>query len=137
MKRNESYVFDTNVIISALLFGQSKPGQAFFAALDRGQILISAPVFHELSTVLSRDKFVPYLLREERELFLAVLLRKAVLIEIHERVKSCRDPKDDMLLELAVNGKATCIISGDEDLLELNPFRGMSIITPDEFLASL
>jgi len=137
MKRNESYVFDTNVIISALLFGQSKPGQAFFAALDRGQILISAPVFHELSTVLSRDKFVPYLLREERELFLAVLLRKAVLIEIHERVKACRDPKDDMLLELAVNGKATCIISGDEDLLELNPFRGMSIITPDEFLASL
>src|SRR3990172_4419390 len=133
MKRNERYVFDTNVIISALLFGQSKPGQAFFAALDRGQILLSVPVFHELSAVLSREKFASYLLREERERFLAVFLRKAVLVEIHERVKVCRDPKDDMLLELAINGKATCIISGDEDLLELNPFRGMPILTPDQF----
>lgn len=80
----------------SLLFGQSKPGQAFFAALDRGQILLSVPVFHELSAVLSREKFASYLLREERERFLTVFLRKAVLVEIHERVKVCRDPKDDM-----------------------------------------
>jgi putative PIN family toxin of toxin-antitoxin system len=88
-----------------------------------------------LNGVLSRPKFDRYLLREERERFLAALVLEAVFVEITENVKACRDPKDDMFLELAVNGSATCIISGDTDLLELNPFRGIPIIKPDEFIS--
>ncbi len=53
-----------------------------------------------------------------------------------EVVRACRDPKDDMYLELAVSDEATCIVSGDQDLLQLNPFQGIPIITPDEFLTS-
>ncbi len=67
MKRSRRYVFDTNVLISALLFERSKPGRAFYAALDRGEILLSLPVVKELNEVLSREKFDRYLLREERE----------------------------------------------------------------------
>jgi putative PIN family toxin of toxin-antitoxin system len=137
MKSSERYVFDTNVIISALLFEQSKPAQAFHAALDRGEILLSLPILKELNEVLSREKFNRYLLLEEREHFILALLRESTLIDITERIRACRDPKDDKFLELAINAEASCIISGDKDLLELNPFRNIPIMKPDEFLYSL
>ncbi len=53
-----------------------------------------------------------------------------------ERVTACRDPTDDKFLELAVNGRADLIISGDADLLVLNPFRGIAIMTPAAFVQS-
>jgi putative PIN family toxin of toxin-antitoxin system len=86
--------------------------------------------------VLGREKFNRYVLQEEREHCLGALLREAIVVDTMEVVRACRDPKDDMYLELAVSGKATCIVSGDQDLLLLNPFRGIPIITPDEFLTS-
>ncbi len=46
----------------------------------------------------------------------------------------CRDSDDDKFLELAVSQKVTCIVSGDQDLLVLNPFQGIPILTADEFL---
>ena len=49
-------------------------------------------------------------------------------------VGECRDPSDNKLLELAVSGAAVCIVSGDQDLLVLHPFRGISIVTPRGFL---
>ena len=137
MNDKARYVFDTSVIISALLFEQSKPAQAFYAALDRGDILLSQPVLKELNEVLAREKLKPYLLFEERVQFIVALVSEAIFIDITENMRVCRDPKDDKFLELAVNGGATCIISGDEDLLVLNPFRNIPIIKPDEFLTSL
>jgi hypothetical protein len=62
------YVFGTNVLVSALLFAQSRPRQAFDAALAHGQILTSLELLSELDAVLSRPKFNRYLLREERAL---------------------------------------------------------------------
>jgi len=137
MKNRERYVFDTNVIISALLFEQSKPAQAFHAALEHGEILLSLPILKELSEVLSREKFNRYLLTEERERFIIALLRQSTLVDITESIRACRDPKDDKFLELAINGEAMCIISGDEDLLVLKSFRNIPIMKPDEFLSSL
>ncbi|BAY06468.1 putative toxin-antitoxin system toxin component, PIN family [Anabaena cylindrica FACHB-243] len=55
-------------------------------------------------------------------------------IEIVQRIKECRDPKDDKFLEVAINGNATHITTGDKDLLELHPFRGVDIITATQFL---
>ena len=127
-------VFDANVAISALLFEHSKPGMAFRLALEQHVILISLPVLTELIEVLSRKKFERYILPQERDRFIEALVREAQLVEITEEIHVCRDPKDDKCLELAVNGAATCLVSGDEDLLVLHPFRGISILTPDEFL---
>ncbi len=127
-------VFDANVAISALLFERSKPSQAFHLALEQHVILISLPVLTELIEVLGRKKFERYVVPQERDRFIEALVREAQLVEITEEIRLCRDPKDDKYLELAVNGKATCLISGDEDLLALHPFRGISIITPDAFL---
>lgn len=75
--------------------------------------------------------------REEREKFLGVLLREAEYVEILERIQACRDVKDDALLEIAVNGRADFLVTGDQDLCVLNPFRGIQIQTPAEFLAAL
>ena len=52
-------------------------------------------------------------------------------------VQACRDPKDDRILELAVNGNATTVVTGDDDLLVLNPFRGIPIVTPAVLLQNL
>lgn len=130
-------VFDTNVIVSAALLAGSVPRRAFDKALDEGRILISVPVLLELAEVLSRKKLNKYLLEEERMRFLVALLKEAELVEITEVVTDCRDAKDNKFLELAVSGEADCIVSGDDDLLVLNPFRGIPILTPREFLSDL
>jgi uncharacterized protein len=134
-KNDLRLVFDTNVIVSAALLAGSVPRQAFDKALDEGRILISVPVLLELAEVLGHKKLNKYLLEEERMRFLVELLKGSELVEITEVVTDCRDVKDNKFLESAVSGKADCIVSGDEDLLVLNPFRGIPILTPREFLS--
>ena len=55
-------------------------------------------------------------------------------VPIVNRIASCRDPTDDKFPELAVNGRADLIVSGDADLLVLNPLRGIEILAPAGFL---
>ena len=86
--------------------------------------------------VLRRKGFDKYVLEEERIEFVTALVRDAILVEITETVRECRDPKDDKFLELAVCGRAACIVSGDNDLLSLHPFRRIPVVTPREFLDS-
>lgn len=133
MSNRVRYVFDTNVIISALLFENSKPAQAFL----NGEVLLSLDLLEELNEVLGRKKFNKYVTNEEREEFLEALIERAVLIEIVENVQECRDPKDDKVLELALNGEAQYIITGDRDLLILNPFRNVRVITVEDFLKTI
>lgn len=137
MRSNPRCVFDTNVLVSALLFDTGNPAQAFFAALRTGKVLLSADVISEVSEVLGRKKFRRYVTEEDRERFLRSLLQEAELVEIEEKIQACRDPKDDRFLELAVNGSANYIVTGDDDLLTLNPFRDVEIITPNDFLKAL
>jgi uncharacterized protein len=135
VRSNPRCVFDTNVLVNAVLFDHSTAAQAFFAALHAGEIIVSADVVAELNGVLGREMFRRYVTEEER--FLRSLLREAGLIEIEQKIRACRDPKDDKFLELAVNGDADCIVSGDEVLLSLDPFRGIPILTPEKFLDAL
>jgi putative PIN family toxin of toxin-antitoxin system len=88
----------------------------------------------ELQEVLGRKRFDKYITEEERMLFLEVLALETLPVEIIETVTACRDQKDNRFLEVAVNGDADCIVSGDGDLLVLNPFRGIPIVIPQEFL---
>jgi len=62
------------------------------------------------------------------------MLARAELVTIKKRIIACRDPKDDKFLELAVNGHADLIVSGDADLLAFNPFREIPIVTPATFV---
>jgi putative PIN family toxin of toxin-antitoxin system len=128
------FVFDTNAIISAALLKWSVSRQAFDKALDEGELLVSAETIDELNQVLGRVDFAKYVTEDERLEFLAVLLREAMFVKVTAHVGECRDPSDNKFLELAVSGAADCIVSGDQDLLVLHPFRGISIVTPRGFL---
>ncbi|WP_414515416.1 putative toxin-antitoxin system toxin component, PIN family [Nostoc sp. PCC 9305] len=136
MKNNRWFVFDTNVLISAFLFSQSKPRQALDQALDIGVIVLSDSVLSELQEVLYRPKFDRYLTQERRQDFLKYLTENSQFIDVIEQIYECRDPKDNKYLELAVSAKAECIVTGDDDLLALNPWRGIEILTVQEFLGS-
>ena len=137
MNPNERFVFDTNVLVSGLLFAESKPAQAFFLALRAGTLLTSLAALHELSTVLHRKKFDKYLTNDERDQFLDHYTRSSITIDITETIQLCRDPNDDKFLEIATNGAATYLVTGDPDLLVLHPFRGIPILSPNTFLQTI
>ena len=73
---------------------------------------------------------------EERIETLTKLLDGARVVFVTERITACRDPDDDMFLELAVAGHATHLVTGDADLLALHPFRGIAILTAADFVAA-
>jgi len=126
---------DTNVVVSALLLTDSVPRQAFDKAIDYGEVIISTPVLLELTEVLARNKLNKYLTEQERMRFLVALLKESELVGITEQINDCRDPTDNKFLELAVWGDADVLVTGDDDLLVLNPFRGIAILTPRDFLS--
>jgi putative PIN family toxin of toxin-antitoxin system len=128
-------VIDTNVVVSAVLLPRSVPRQSFDAAVAQGKLLLSEAMIAELDDVLRRPKFNKYISEERRLEFLAGLVQQAELVQVTEVITACRDAKDNKFLELAASGKASHIISGDRDLLALNPFRRITIVTPQEFLA--
>ena len=130
-------VIDTGVVVSALLLPRSVPRQAFGAATSRGVVLASEATAAELDDVLRRPKFDKYLPEPMRLEFFAALVLLAEEVVVHDVITTCRDPKDNKFLELAVSGKASHVISGDADLLVLHSFRGVAILTPQAFLASL
>ena len=82
MSGSPGFVFDTNVMVSALLLQQSVPARAFRHAIRHGRILLSPPVAEELHGVLNRAKFDRYLLREERKRLIAALLRESALVHV-------------------------------------------------------
>jgi|SRR6516165_6595723 putative PIN family toxin of toxin-antitoxin system len=134
MKARERVVVDTNTLISRLLLPASVPAQAVRRAVAEAQLLASDATIIELADVLARAKFDPYVTIAERQEFLRLFGRVAERIPIIHIVRACRDPKDDKFLELAVNGEAHLIITGDTDLLALHPFRGIGILSPASYL---
>ncbi len=125
-------VVDTNIFVSAALKESSWP-RVVVRWLDRfGGLLKSAATEHQAIEVLQRPYFasrlLPSYLDEVRRIF-----AKAELVKISERIAVCRDPTDDKFLELAVNGRADVVVTGDLDLLVLHPFRDIPIITPAAF----
>jgi uncharacterized protein len=135
MLLSQRLVLDANVIVSSVLSAQGKARQAFDLAISTGIVLMSDDTFTELSEVLLRTKFDRYSNRAKRETFLDELLGLVEFVEITMQIDECRDPKDNKYLELAVSGKADSIVSGDEDLLVLHPFRQIPIVSIQTFLA--
>ncbi len=127
-------IFDTNVLVSALLLPDSKSRHALDVALREGKVLISFATLAELNEVLSRKRFRRYVDEEDVRSFLAALTREAEWVDVEIQIQACRDPKDDKFLELAVSGQATHIVTGDTDLLALNPFQGIEILPPHRLL---
>ena len=130
-------VFDTNVLISAALSGQGKPRRSLDHVLTAGLPLLSQATFGEVAEVIERPHLQRYLSEARKGAFLDRLTSAALWVEPVERIAASRDADDDKFLEAAVSGGADYLVSGDEDLLVLDPFRGIPVLTPAAFLAEV
>ncbi len=132
----DRFVIDTNVLVSSILIEKSPADQAFKKIRSLGNLLFSESTLQELQEILQRPKFNKYVSSQIRSQFIMQLKLEAETILIVEKINLCRDPKDNKFLEVAVNGNADFIITGDKDLLVLNSFQNIEIITVNEFLSS-
>jgi putative PIN family toxin of toxin-antitoxin system len=127
-------VFDTNVLISALLSPKSIAAKILNWAENNRTVLYSEATLIELISVLNRPKFSKYISPEDIA-GLAIRIKAVWLsVEIINQIKLCRDPKDDKFIDIAINGEASHIITGDNDLLVLHPIETISVINPRSFL---
>ena len=129
------WVIDTNLLISRLLAPRGVAAQAVDHALSKGVLLVSEATLAELVEVLWRPKFDRYLTREDRDRFLMVLAGVSRQVHITRQFDVCRDARDNKFLDLAFNGQANALLTGDQDLLVLREFQGVSIVTASDFLA--
>jgi len=95
---------------------------------------MSIATWMQLGDVLQRSKFAPYTRPGLLDPYLNSVRMAAEPVDPSTRIRACRDPRDDKFLEVAVHGRADLIVTGDNDLLDLHPFRGISILTPAAYL---
>jgi len=134
MPSPERVVVDTNVFVSRLLRFDSVPGRAVEKAIHNAVLLVSQATMIELADVLSQSKFDRYVTIEQRSQFIRLIAHVAEFVPIVHPIRECRDPKDDKFLEVALSGRADVIVTGDTDLLEMSPWRGIAILSPTSFL---
>ena len=126
-KDNIRVVIDTNIWISFLI-GKTLAGLSEAIISDKIKILFSEELIDELIEVLQRPKFEKYFSREDVAELISLIHLKTEHVEITEHFMECRDPKDNFLLDLCVSGNADYLITGDDDLLSLTPFRSVEIV---------
>jgi putative PIN family toxin of toxin-antitoxin system len=132
--RNKNFVFDTNSLISAALIPSSVNRLALKKADQNGHLIFSKETLTELNEVLIRSKFDKYLSLDERMEYIERLESRGKIIETSSNFTNCRDVKDNKFLNLAYDSKALCIITGDLDLLVLDPFHNIPILSASHFL---
>lgn len=130
-------VLDSNVLISALLNPQGTPRQVLGRLAETSAtLLFSDPTFVELAERIARPKFDRYRSIEQMDAWLDWLVDLSEWVHAWDEVHACRDPDDDKFLALALAGEADVLITDDGDLLMLDPFEGLPIVSPTRFLES-
>lgn len=125
-------VIDTNLWIS-FLFGKKVADLISLIENGEVEVLTDERQIAEIEDVLGRPKIKKLVGSERLSIMRRFLRRKTRQVISKRHIKACRDPNDDYLLEIAVEGKADALVSGDEDLLSLDPFRSVRIVNYREF----
>ena len=125
-------VIDTNIWISFLI-GKLLSGLDNYIVDGFLEVVLSDEQLEEITTVLRRPKFRRYFSTNDIEELLSLIYKSVQIVEVHHTIKDCRDEKDNFILETAVQGGADYIVTGDKDLLVLNPYRDKTIIGFREF----
>jgi putative PIN family toxin of toxin-antitoxin system len=139
MSRSRRVVMDTGTLVSAAIYTGSVPDQALSKAMELFDLCASVETLAELEQVLDRGKFDRYRGQESRRAFVTTIRWRSHLFAVGVAVLSavdppCRDPKDNQFLALALVAEADVLVSSDDDLLVLHPWRGISILAPADFL---
>jgi putative PIN family toxin of toxin-antitoxin system len=131
-------VFDTNVLISALIT-TGKPKELFQQAVKGHiQLVISKSLLEEFSQITKDPRIRKYIGEDDVIAFLRIIDRVAKITKVKSQFNAVKeDPDDDMVVRTAFDGKANYIVSGDKHLLSLGEFRGIRIVTVDEMLGLL
>lgn len=130
-------ILDTNILISHALKPSENIAHIVDFSIHSGCLLLSQDTFDEIRNVIERFVKRGFVTVRESSEFLGSLVEAAEWIKILETVQECCDPKDDKFLELAVNGQAEYLITGDQDLLVLHPFRKTHILTAKDFISTI
>jgi uncharacterized protein len=125
-------VIDTNIWVSFLI-GKLLAGLDDYILDGLLEVVISDEQLEEIATVLRRPKFRKHFSSDDIEEFLSLIYKTSVIVDIHYAIKDCRDDKDNFILETAIRGRVDYIVTGDKDLLVMNPYRGRKIIEFREF----
>jgi len=126
-------VVDTNILVSFAILPNADFERLFDYMAEFAVTLVSEDTIAELYAVLTREKFRRYVSLESAMDYVDWYVGISETVVVAERISACRDPRDDKFLEVATSGNADLILSGDADLLALNPFRGIPIIQPADF----
>lgn len=126
-------IIDTNIWVSYALNRRGAVAQDLKIALKKYSYAFSDHTFRELTEVILREKFDPYFSRESRAQILKEIAHGAEWFNPTEVITNCRDPKDNMFLELAVICNPVAVITGDQDLLSLNPYQDIPILSLADF----
>ena len=130
-------VVDTNLWISFLLTKDASGLDRLFFSNDRLTLLFSQELLDEFIAVAQRPKFKKYFSLADLQDVLAQVRVKAEFITVTSTVDNCRDPKDNFLLALALDGQATHILTGDKDLLVLGVLNKILILTIADYVADV
>lgn len=133
-------VIDTNILMRAVIKPLGTVGPVLRRLRDGDYVLIfSEPLLTELVDVLNRPRIKEKygLAPDDIETIVALILLRGEAVVPTRRITICRDPEDNMFLEAAVDGGADIIVSGDDDLLQIEAFEGIPIVRPGEFLSKL
>jgi putative PIN family toxin of toxin-antitoxin system len=127
-------VFDTSALIGVLTKPEGICNDALIIGVEQCRLLASEETLAEFVFVARRDKFDKYASRAEREYILTQYAKRVEKVTISVESTDCRDPKDNKFLSLALSGDADIIVTGDDDLLVLHPYKGIDILTIRDFV---
>jgi putative PIN family toxin of toxin-antitoxin system len=137
-------LIDTNLLVRMVTGTPTASPLYRLWRADRFELLISSHLLDELVEVLDRPRLRRYLRPGAAHAFLTLLRAEATVITPTYHITLCRDPKDDVLLEVAATGRADYLVSADRDLTDAPHLKatmearyGAKIVTMSEFLTAL
>lgn len=133
LSTNYRVVIDTNVFISALLWNGTPDKVLQLWRKEKILLLLSPFLLAEIFSVLERSGVT----NEDIQYFTQSLENNSIKVIPMTTITLCRDPKDNEILSLAVDGDANYIITGDRDLLTLGIIEKTTIVKPKDFLQML
>ena len=128
-----SVVFDTSTLVGAVLREDS--ARALKLARTRGTLCLPDAIEAEIRAVLARPKFGRYATPSRIARYLTLLRMEGRRVRPTVQVTDCRDPKDNMVFDAALTAGAKFIVSSDQDLLTLDPWRGIRIVSARDYAA--